>query len=98
MSEPLPVRWTTRSLRNAQNIRSYLITRFSEKEALNFEKLLEGFEQTVSWFPELYPASRKHPDLRKAVLHRYTSLFYSFRNNEIVVVAIQDNRQQKPEE
>ena len=96
MAEPLLVEWTDRALRNTNSIRKYLLSRFSETEVLNFENLLREFVKNVSIFPSLYPQSQKQPDLRKAVLHRNTSVFYSHKNNKIIVVAIQDNRQEKP--
>uniref|UniRef100_UPI00404B9E05 type II toxin-antitoxin system RelE/ParE family toxin n=1 Tax=Fulvivirga sp. TaxID=1931237 RepID=UPI00404B9E05 len=96
MNKPLEVRWTARSFRNAQDIRDYLTRRFTLKEAEDFLKLLSQFEQTVSLFPELYPATNAYPNLRKAVLHKNTSVYYSVDKDSIVVVAMQDNRQLKP--
>ena len=96
MNKPLEVKWTTRSLRNAQSIRDYLTRKFTNKEVAHFLNLLSQFEQSVSLFPELYPASNTFPNLRKAVLHKHTSVFYSVEKGEIIVVAMQDNRQLSP--
>ena len=65
-------------------------------EVLNFENLLRESEKNVSIFPRLYPQSQKHPNLRKAVLHRNTSVFYSNEKKKVIVVAIQDKRQENP--
>jgi len=40
MADSREVQWTTRSLKNAQKIRNYLTTEFSEKEASKFDELL----------------------------------------------------------
>lgn len=96
MNSPLAVEWTKRSLRNAQNIRVYLGSEFTSKEIHDFEDLLRHFEDTVSIFPKIYPASTKYPSLRRAVLHKLTSVFYTIRDNKIIVIAIQDNRQEAP--
>ncbi|MEQ8575976.1 MAG: type II toxin-antitoxin system RelE/ParE family toxin, partial [Fulvivirga sp.] len=88
--------WTARSLINAQDIRDYLIRKFTIKEAEDFLKLLSQFEQAISLFPELYPATNSYPNLRKAVLHKNTSVYYSVEKDSIIVVAMQDNRQLKP--
>ena len=68
MNSPLDVEWTNRSLRNAQNIREYLASEFTNKEIHDFEDLLRHLEDTVSIFPKIYPASTKYPSLRRAVL------------------------------
>lgn len=96
MGKPLNVKWTSRSLKNAQSIREYLKRRFTDQEVERFLKLLSQFEHTVSLFPQLYPASTVHPNLRKAVLHKNTSVFYYLDQDDIIVVAMQDNRQLKP--
>ncbi|MEQ8478844.1 type II toxin-antitoxin system RelE/ParE family toxin [Fulvivirga sp.] len=83
-------------MRNAQDIRDYLIRKFTIKEAEDFLKLLSQFEQVISLFPELYPATNSYPNLRKAVLHKNTSVYYSVEKDSIIVVAMQDNRQLKP--
>lgn len=70
MNQAIAVSWSARSLRNAKDIKQYLSTHFSKKEVSHFETLLKKFEETVSLFPELYPASQKQPHLRKAVLHK----------------------------
>lgn len=95
MANALKVEWTKRSLGNAKKIQAYLLGKFTEKEVQNFENLLEDFERTVSIFPQLYPQSEKYPKLRRAVLHKFTSVFYSIHENKIVIVAMQDNRQDK---
>lgn len=96
MNKPLEVRWTACSLRNAQDIRDYLTRKFTIKEAGDFLRLLSQFEQTVSLFPELYPATNAYSNLRKAVLHKNTSVYYSVEKGSIIVVAMQDNRQLRP--
>ncbi len=96
MADSGDVQWTTRSLRNAQKIRKYLSTHFSEKEVNRFDELLRSFEKNVSNFPHLYPKSQKFPQLRRAVLHKFTSVFYTVRGTKIVVIAMQDNREKGP--
>ena len=59
-------------------------------------KLLKHFKKTVSIFPKIYPASTKYPSLRRAVLHKLTSVYYTIANDKIIVIAIQDNRQDTP--
>jgi plasmid stabilization system protein ParE len=89
----LPVVWSARSLVHAVAIREYLLTNFSQKEVDRFYTLLEKFERNVSRFPNLYPATHKKKNLRRAVLHKNFSVFYKKKRNQIFVAAILDNRQ-----
>jgi plasmid stabilization system protein ParE len=95
MDKSLQVVWTKRSLSNALGIKNYLIKKFSTKEVVKFENLLRQFELTVSNFPTLYPESRKQKLLRRAVIHKNTTVFYIYDKNKVTVIAMKDNRQSK---
>ncbi|MDC6390529.1 type II toxin-antitoxin system RelE/ParE family toxin [Maribacter sp. PR1] len=95
MDNHYKVIWTRRSLTNALAIKSYLNKKFSKKEVVNFERLLRQFELTVSNFPTLYPESNKQKSLRRAVIHKNTTVFYIFDKNQVTVIAMKDNRQEK---
>ena len=88
----LSVIWTGRSLSDSQTIRSYLKYYFSKKEIDNYYKLLESFEKIVSIFPTLYPQSNKNKAVRRAVLSKQLSVFYTMTKDTITVIAILDNR------
>ena len=95
MDKPFEVEWTKRSLLNALAIKNYLVKKFSKKEALRFETLLKQFELTVSNFPTLYPESQNQKLLRRAVIHKNTTVYYIFDKKKVTVVAMKDNRQKK---
>ena len=95
MDRPYQVEWTKRSLLNAIAIKNYLIRKFSGKEVSKFEKLLKQFELTVSNFPTLYPESQSQKLLRRAVIHKNTTVYYIFNKNKVTVIAMKDNRQKK---
>ena len=96
MDKTYKVIWTKRSLSNALTIKAYLIKKFSKKEVINFERLLRQFELTASNFPTLYPESTTQKLLRRAVIHKNTTVFYIFDKNQVTVIAMKDNRQKKP--
>ena len=93
MDKPFEVEWTRKSLLNALSIKDYLANKFSKKEVLKFEKLLKQFELTVSNFPSLYPETQNPKLLRRAVIHKNTTIYYIFDKNKVVVIAMKDNRQ-----
>lgn len=95
MDKVYEVEWTNRSLLNAISIKKYLIRKFGLKESVIFEDLLKEFERTVSNFPTLYPESNSQKLLRRAVIHKNTTVYYKFTKNKVVVIALKDNRQEK---
>ncbi|SHE56235.1 Plasmid stabilization system protein ParE [Arenibacter palladensis] len=95
MDKPYKVEWTKRSLHNAISIKHYLIQKFTVKEVAKFEGLLRQFELTVSNFPTLYPESKSQKLLRRAVIHKYTTVYYIFNKESVTVIAMKDNRQEK---
>ncbi len=90
----LAVEYSAQSLANALEITNYLRTKFSQLEIDNFHKTLLNFEQVVSLFPALYPESKK-TKLRRAVLSKVLSVYYSVGKNKVYIVAIWDNRWDK---
>ena len=96
MVKQYEVKWTERSLSNALEIKAYLKKRFSGKEIVRFEELLRQFENTVSNFPTLYPESQKQKSLRRAVVHKNTTVYYIFKEDKVTMIAMKDNRQLKP--
>jgi plasmid stabilization system protein ParE len=93
MSEILNVIWTRRALKNALAIKVYLELNFTKKEVTKFERLLRQFERTVSYFPTLYPESATQNLLRRAVIHKNTTVFYIYDQKRVIVIAMKDNRQ-----
>ena len=95
MDRPFEVEWTKRSLQNAIAKKGYLLTKFTKKEVSRFESLLRQFELTVSNFPNLYPESKNQKNLRRAVIHKNTTVYYLFDKDKMTVIAMKDNRQEK---
>ncbi len=85
------VEYSTQSLKNAQEIVFYLGKKFSQKEIDKFYRSLEDFEKIICLYPTLYPESTKHR-IRRAVLSRVLSVYYTLKPDRITVVAILDNR------
>jgi plasmid stabilization system protein ParE len=86
------VNWTDSSLKQSILIKKYIEKNFSEKEINGCYQLLESFEKAISIYPELYPKSTKKSSLRRAVLSREMTAFYSINKKHIDVIALFDNR------
>jgi hypothetical protein len=90
----LQVLYSQQSIQNAKEIVAYLKSRFSNKEVVNFYQSLSNFEKVISAYPTLYSESKKMK-FRRAVLSKVLSVYYTFNQTEIVIIAIFDNRWQE---
>ncbi len=95
MPESRQVIWSLESSEKISSIKKYLLEEWSETEFNEFLKKLRMFENRVSIFPKLYPASDKRPHLRKAVISKHQSVIYEIGEGSIKVITILDNRRQK---
>ncbi len=89
--EDFIVQYSKQSLENAKEIVSYLLEKFSEKEVNRFYKDLNDFEKIIIIYPTLYLESQKKR-IRRAVLSKVLSVYYSINKNKISIIAIFDNR------
>jgi plasmid stabilization system protein ParE len=87
----LVVEYSKQSLINAKDIVNYLRSEFTEREVNSFFKALNDFEKIITVYPILYPESSKK-QIRRAVLSKVLSVYYSVKKNKILIIAILDNR------
>jgi plasmid stabilization system protein ParE len=87
----LIVEYSQQSLENAREIVYYLQKKFTEKEVNSFYKALNDFEKIIVFYPTLYSESKKKR-VRRAVLSKVLSVYYSINKNKISIIAIFDNR------
>ncbi|MBB3057026.1 type II toxin-antitoxin system RelE/ParE family toxin [Mucilaginibacter gotjawali] len=94
MAEKVPhkIIYTQRSLANIRAIRSYLLYKFTQKEVDNLYRLINEFESVVAVFPQLYPLITGSKKVRRAVLSKQLSVFYTFSKDALRIAAILDNR------
>ena len=85
--------WTDEAIRNFENIVRYLGREWSNKEISHFKDVLNKRLSLIQKYPELFPASSKAPNLRKAVLSKHNSVFYKIADKEIFILHLFDNRQ-----
>ncbi|HET8864187.1 MAG TPA: type II toxin-antitoxin system RelE/ParE family toxin [Gracilimonas sp.] len=93
MVERKRVVWSLESSDKIQEIKAYLLEEWSESEVNSFLIRLKKFENRVSYFPRLYPASLKFSHLRKAVISKHQSVVYEIGEDTVKVITILDNRQ-----
>lgn len=87
----LAVEYSKQSLNSATEIVSYLRSKFSQKEIDAFYKTLEDFEKIIALYPTTYNQSDKMK-VRRAVLNKVLSVYYSASDTKISIIDIHDNR------
>jgi plasmid stabilization system protein ParE len=85
------VEYTEQALFNAQEIVAYLKRSFSAREVKAFYNHLAEFEKIIIKYPNLFKKSNKM-NIRRAVLSKELSVFYSIELDTITILAIIDIR------
>lgn len=93
MPETKKVIWSIESSKKVTSIKKYLYKEWSETEVKYFIERLKHFEKLVAKYPEIYPASREFPHLRKAFITKHQSAIYKIDQKVIRVYTIIDHRQ-----
>jgi plasmid stabilization system protein ParE len=84
--------WSEEALSNLEEILDYLNERWTQKEINKFKNKLNKQLEIISRFPTVFPISNHHPNLRKAVLSKQTTIFYKIQDNIIYLAYLFDNR------
>ena len=84
--------WSDESLKNLEDILSYLETEWTEREVSIFKKKLSRQLDLIQKNPKLFPVSDFQPRLRKAVLSKQTTIFYEIKGYENQIAYLFNNR------
>lgn len=73
----------------------YLIENWSNREAMQFMNRVEIVLKVIQKNPQMFVASQKYKNLRKATIDKNNSMFYSIDAylNRISILTFYDNRQ-----
>lgn len=87
--------WTQRAVKDLQKIIEYLFEEWSEKEVAKFLKALDQRLEVINKNPRLFAASEKMGNIRKSVLTRQTTIYYSISDEykTIQIITLFDTRQ-----
>ena len=84
--------YTKRSLGNLREIKGYLLYHFTQKEVDRLYNILADFERIIIIFPTLYPLIENSKNVRRAVLSKQLSVFYTYSKNRVSIASVLDNR------
>ncbi len=88
----MTVYWSPQAEESYLNTLSFILLKWSVKEALNFQQKVESLIEKLKTHHMLCPASKKNSTLRRCVITHQTSLVYVIKKDELEIVAFFDNR------
>jgi plasmid stabilization system protein ParE len=87
----LTVVWTLRASTNYEKIITFILEKFTLKEAIALIRKVNTTKLNVSIHKHICPISKKK-NIYRCVIHQNTSLLYRIKNNELHIIALIDNR------
>ena len=87
--------WTNRALNEYESVVSYLLDKWTVKEAQKFVLNVNSLAAKLQFTPYMFKASHTHPYMRKAKITKHNSLIYHVDNEDIVFLRFIDNRSQE---
>lgn len=70
--------WSRRALKGLEKVISHLREVWTEKEVLNLERSIEKILNQLKRQPQMFPATSRKPNLRKAVVDKNNYLIYQW--------------------
>jgi plasmid stabilization system protein ParE len=92
MKNTFKIVWANEAITNLNEIISYLDLRWTDKEINAFIISLKSLIKTIHQNPVAFPLS-KNLKIRRAVLSKQTTLYYSLKKDTITIISLFDNRQ-----
>jgi plasmid stabilization system protein ParE len=93
MASGYRILWTLNAISELEGIVAYLEEHWTERELTNFSRELDHTVELISRNPELFQASSARKDIRRAVIAKYTNLYYRMGENTVVILSLFSNRQ-----
>ena len=84
--------WSDEALEGLKLIFAYLENRFSEKDVKKFAQKFEKQIELITTNPETFPLSPNSKTIRRSILAKLTSIYYTIDNEAVKLIAIIDNR------
>ncbi len=84
--------WSNEALEGLKEIFAYLEFKFSEKDAQVFAQKLDKHLKIIQSNPETFRLSLKSKSVRRCVIAKLTSVYYTVSEESIKLITIIDNR------
>ena len=88
----LEIVWSKRADLKFDKILEYLSTEWGNKVTKSFIKMVFDFLDILSEFPDIGTLENKEKGIRGFVIIKQVTIFYTLRNNRIIILNFFDNR------
>ena len=92
MAAPQKVEWTPEALDQLERIHAYVRGQWNQRIADRFITLVIEFEELIIRYPNGFPCSSLHPELRMGPIHRNVRAVYRVDADRILIITLLDNR------
>ena len=91
----MKISWTPTAKKTYFKVLDYLAENWTKREVTNFMNEVESLLTQITDNPEMFQASRKKKNVRKALITKHNTLYYRIkpRNKELELITFWDNRQ-----
>ena len=91
----MKISWTPTARRTYFKVLDYLAENWTKREVVNFINEVENLLNQITNNPEMFQASRKKKNVRKALITKHNTLYYRIkpRKKELELITFWDNRQ-----
>ena len=89
----LEIVWTKRADKKFDKILEYLSDEWGDNVSKAFVKKVYDFVEILTEFPEIGTLEYKEKDIRGFVIIKQVSIFYTIRDNRIIILNFFNNKQ-----
>ena len=91
----MKISWTPTAKKTYFKVLDYLAENWTKREVTNFMNEVESLLIQITDNPEMFQASRKKKNVRKALITKHNTLYYRIKrkNKELELITFCDNRQ-----
>ena len=93
MKNGYKILWTDNALKELEKTIEYLEENWTDKELRNLAESLEETISLISQNPQIFQASEKKKDIRRAVILSFNTLYYRVSEDKVEILSFFGNRQ-----
>lgn len=85
------IKYSLRALEEQIRLLKYIVRNFGLDKGSEIYQKIETILGLIAENPEMFPSSRKKPELRKCVFSKQTSIYYRIKDDYIEVISFRPN-------
>ena len=92
MKSGYKIHWTDHAISELKDTIEHLEENWTERELTIFSQELDHTIELISKNPDLFQASKKTKDIRRAVVLKYNKLYYRTKDNTVEILSFFSTR------